>query len=315
MFFPQGNMQGDNGPARGDPAPRGRKGSVSGAGAAAPPKAHLIGAPDPAPTWIPAPAQFDTLRALIKATFGASSVSISFDGSDLIRTSGVQMGFMGVPLVRNGELIGALRVLDSAKRRFTNEERALLEGFAALVVDQFELWQQASRDPLTGAMSRRVFVNDLAKSVAACQRVGDPAALILFDLDHFKSINDTHGHVAGDVVLRTVAEAVAGQLRAYDSFGRLGGEEFAILLNTDLAEALEVAGRVRTAIASSVVPGHPEIAVTASFGVVACSDITPSANAMLDAADAQLYAAKQAGRNRVHWASRAEPSLGLVQGA
>lgn len=270
---------------------------------------RLIGAPDPAPTWVPAPAQFDNIAALIKSVMRVSSVSVSFDVTDLMRTSGVQRGFIGVPLVRNNEVVGALRVLDSASRRFTIRERAQLEAFASVIMDQFELWQQASRDLLTGAMSRRAFVNDLAKAIAAFHRTADPCTLILFDLDRFKAVNDTHGHTAGDAVLRAVADTVAGALRAYDCFGRLGGEEFAILLGEPLPDALEVAERVRAAIERAAVPGYPQLRVTSSFGVVSCSALTPTATAMLEAADARLYAAKQAGRNRVLWVEDApEPA-------
>ena len=271
------------------------------------PRSHLIGAPEPAPKWVPSPAQFDTLRALIKSVLRASSVSISFDGTDLLRTSGVQTGFMGVPLVRKGELLGALRVLDSAGRVFTDEERALLERFAALVVDQFELWQQASRDPLTGAMSRRAFMNDLSKVLAACQRTGDDASVILIDLDHFKKVNDTHGHAAGDAVLTAMAQVIAAELRAYDTFGRLGGEEFGIIVGLPLAGALDVAERARSAIARAVVPGHPSLEVTASFGVAEWTPECAGAEVLLQAADAQLYLAKQTGRNRVQSALGPRP--------
>lgn len=276
------------------------------------PKPRLIGAPDPAPKWIPAPSQFDSLRALIKSVLNVSSVSISFDGSDLIRTSGVQRGFMSVPLMREADLIGALRVLDSADRMFTKREQQLLQGFAALIVEQFELWQQASRDPLTGAMTRRVFETDLRKAIAASRRSGDDLALILFDLDHFKRINDTLGHGVGDLVLQVVGRVTAEQLRAYDTFGRLGGEEFGILLSLPMEQALEVAERVRAAIEAARFPGHGALRVTSSFGVTAVHEGAVTADILLDAADAQLYAAKQAGRNRVQAAAISAPHLAVA---
>lgn len=259
----------------------------------------LIGARDPAPKGTPPPAQFDAIRALIKAVLRVSAVSISFDRSDLLRTSGVRTGFIGVPLVRDGALLGALRVLDTADRAFTAAECALLEGFAALVVDQFELWQQASRDPLTGAMNRRAFSRDLQDAVSASAQTGAETALILFDLDHFKTCNNSFGHAAGDAALGAVAHAVAGVLRAHDSFGRLGGDEFGILLATPLAGALKVADRVRQAIAAAEVPCHRALRITASFGVAEWTADMVGADALIDAADARLYAAKQAGRNRV----------------
>ncbi|WP_179905874.1 sensor domain-containing diguanylate cyclase [Rhabdonatronobacter sediminivivens] len=277
------------------------------------PKPRLIGAPDPAPKWIPAPAQFDNLRGLIRSVLSVSSVSISFDASDLIRTSGVQRGFISVPLMRDDTLIGALRVLDSADRMFTQREQTLLQGFAALIVEQFELWQQASRDPLTGAMTRRVFETDLRKAIAASRRSGEDLSLILFDLDHFKRINDTLGHCVGDRVLQEVGRVAAQQLRVYDTFGRLGGEEFGILLAVSMPEALDVAERVRAAIEVTAFPGHETLKVTASFGVAAVGESLASADALLRTADAQLYGAKQAGRNRVHADDAMAPHLTVVR--
>lgn len=259
----------------------------------------MIGAADPAPRSVPAPAQFDNIRGMIKAVFNASSVSITFDITDFVRTSGVAQGYMATPLMHDDKVLGAIRVLDRANRIFTNTERTLLDGFATLVVDQYELWRQASRDPLTGAMTRRAFTLDMQKAVVAHQRSGQDAALIMFDLDHFKAVNDTYGHVAGDAILQVTGEVVQEQLRSYDSFGRMGGEEFAILLSGPLAPAIEVAERVRKAIEGAVSPRYGHIGFTASFGVVACNARITSADALLMAADMQLYRAKEAGRNRV----------------
>ncbi|SDX22745.1 GGDEF domain-containing protein [Roseicitreum antarcticum] len=262
-------------------------------------QSQLIGAPEPAPRSVPAPAQFDNIRGMIKAVFNASSVSITFDITDFVRTSGVAQGYMATPLMHEEKVLGAIRVLDRASRVFTSAERTLLDGFASLVVDQYELWRQASRDPLTGAMTRRAFTLDLQKAVAAHQRSGQDATLIMFDLDHFKSVNDTFGHAAGDAILQRTGEVVQEQLRAYDSFGRMGGEEFAILLSGPLSPAIEVAERVRQAIEQAVSQRYHHIGFTASFGVVGCSADSHSADALLMAADTQLYRAKQTGRNRV----------------
>lgn len=271
---------------------------------------QLIGVPEPAPRSVPAPAQFDNIRGMIKAVFNASSVSITFDITDFVRTSGIAQGYMATPLMHEDKVLGAIRVLDRASRVFTATERTLLDGFATLVVDQYELWRQASRDPLTGAMTRRAFTLDLQKAVAAYQRSGQDAALIMFDLDHFKSVNDTFGHAAGDAILQITGEVVQEQLRAYDSFGRMGGEEFAILLSGPLAPAIDVAERIRHAIEKAVSPRYQHIVFTASFGVVGCSAEFASADALLVAADTQLYRAKETGRNRV-CAPLAQPAAAM----
>ncbi len=228
------------------------------------------------------------------------AVAISLSGAGGEGGGGLYRAFLEVPLLRGGERIGALRILDTAERRFDERDCVLLEGFARLVVEQVDLWAEASRDVLTGAMTRRAFADHLAKAFAARQRQRGQAALILFDLDHFKRINDTLGHAAGDAVLRATARTVLRELRVEDSFGRVGGEEFAVLLShVDAATAMDVAERLRRAIAAMVVPGHPSLKVSASFGVVALTDAAPSVEALMEAADAALYAAKAGGRDRV----------------
>jgi diguanylate cyclase (GGDEF)-like protein len=232
------------------------------------------------------------------------AVQVSLAGGGASAQGGCYQSFLETPLLRDGERIGALRILDVAERRFGERDCLLLEGFARLVVEQVDLWAEASRDVLTGAMTRRAFMDHLTKAFAARQRQRGQAALILFDLDHFKRINDTRGHAAGDAVLRATARTVLRELRVEDSFGRVGGEEFAVLLShVDLAAAAEVAERLRRAIAAMTVPGHPDLAVSASFGVVALTDSSPSVEALIEAADAALYVAKDGGRNRVETGS------------
>lgn len=259
-----------------------------------------------APVALPGQSQFAGVSELIRSVFQVPAVAITLHGAPGEGERGVYRSFLEAPLLRDGESIGALRILDTAERAFGERDCELLEGFARLVVDQVDLWAEASRDVLTGAMTRRAFQDTLRKAFAARQRQHGHSALILLDLDHFKRINDTLGHAAGDAVLRATARTVLRELRVEDSFGRVGGEEFAVLLSqADAATAIEVAERIRRAVADMTIPGHDGLRVTASFGVVALTDASPSPEALVQAADAALYAAKDGGRDRVELAEAA----------
>jgi diguanylate cyclase (GGDEF)-like protein len=170
--------------------------------------------------------------------------------------------------------------------------RALRERDAAL----HRLAAEAITDPLTGLRNRRGFHAEAAAALARCARAGQPASLLSLDLDRFKSINDRHGHAAGDEVLRGLAAVMRSEARAGDLAARLGGEEFVLLLpDTDLDAALALAERLRAALPLGVPhPGGGR--VTASFGLAPIAD---SLDAALAAADEALYAAKAAGRDRV----------------
>jgi len=132
-------------------------------------------------------------------------------------------------------------------------------------------------------------------------RVGDSLAFVLLDLDNFKQVNDTHGHPAGDAVLRMVGQVLLGGIRQVDLAGRYGGEEFALILpETDLTGALKLAERLRVALETTSIElaDGKTLQVTASFGV-ALKDELRSADELVAAADEALYAAKRAGKNRV----------------
>ncbi|WP_068304434.1 sensor domain-containing diguanylate cyclase [Pararhodobacter sp. CCB-MM2] len=255
---------------------------------------------------LPAPAQFSAVTDLIKSVFHVPAVAVALHGAPANSDGGVYRSFLEIPLISEESVIGTLRILDTADRSFSDRDCQLLEGFAKLVVDQVSLWSEASRDVLTGAMTRRAFSDILRKTFAARARNHAKASLVLFDLDHFKKINDTWGHAAGDAVLKTVARTVLRELRVEDSFGRVGGEEFALLVaNADSMTAADVAERVRRAIEAAVIPGHPEIKVTSSFGVAEACDSLLDVEDWTDRADAQLYEAKASGRNRICVASNA----------
>ena len=164
-----------------------------------------------------------------------------------------------------------------------------------------QLRQLASNDPLTGVMNARAYYAACEQQVRLNQRQGKSFAVLFIDLDHFKRINDTHGHAAGDEVLRTVAATIKHNLRGSDLLGRIGGEEFSVFLpDTSEAGALHLAENLRLTIEAC----HPRvgdgiITVTASIGVTVTNDTHSTIQAIQERADEAMYQAKQGGRNRV----------------
>lgn len=163
------------------------------------------------------------------------------------------------------------------------------------------LFEGARLDGLTRIFNRVTFFERLAQEISYSQRQQSTFGLLLFDIDHFKKINDNYGHPGGDAVLRQVAARAREMLRLEDTLGRYGGEEFAILLrNSGLPSCLRVAERLRVEIGDRPfeLDGQPSVTVTTSIGVATWhSDVTQ--DGLVAQADEQLYAAKQAGRNRV----------------
>lgn len=174
----------------------------------------------------------------------------------------------------------------------------------------------ARLDPLTETYNRRTFIELAERELNRCRRHGRGAALLMFDLDHFKCINDTHGHMVGDEVLCQVKDVVERCLRSGDLLARYGGEEFVVLMpETGPSGALRLAERLRMAIAAMAVQG--DIPVTASIGVAATSrvDDTCTLDSLLAEADKAMYAAKAEGRNRVVGAAMAEAADKLLPAA
>jgi len=158
----------------------------------------------------------------------------------------------------------------------------------------------AMRDELTGAYNRRYLMEVLAREGARAERTGRPLCVCVLDADHFKSVNDTFGHAAGDAVLRTLPELLGAGMRTMDVVGRLGGEEFLLILpDTDVRGACVAAERARAAVARAEIAGLPpgrRITVTIGVAQVGSAE---SVHAALARADRALYAGKAAGRNRV----------------
>ena len=211
---------------------------------------------------------------------------------------------MCVPSLVGGEVVGA--VLIEHRRPLQFHRRQLIEhsvAEAAPVVANLRnlaiAESRAATDGLTGLPNQRTVHETLKRAAAQAGRSASPLGIVLFDLDHFKAINDTCGHSKGDEVLAAVGVAAAGVLRTSDFVGRLGGEEFAAVFpSTDRAGALAAAEKLRAAVAAIAVPGVDR-RVTASFGVAVMPDDAGEPDLLLRVADRALYAAKNAGRNRV----------------
>lgn len=208
--------------------------------------------------------------------------------------------YLGVPLASSdGYNLGSLCALDVRPRHFETAQIEVLKSFAALAVDELELRMLAQVDSLTGAATRRSFLLEMEKAIANFARHGKPAALLIVDVDHFKRINDEYGHPAGDEVLRRMSGMLRERLRPGDLLGRLGGEEFGVLLTeTELDAAFAIAEHLRLALHDlhhDVPASRP---VTASFGVAALASPQIAVNEWLSQADQALYAAKRSGRNR-----------------
>ncbi len=172
--------------------------------------------------------------------------------------------------------------------------------------DSSKLRQLLTTDHLTGAYNRAYFFEAAEQERLKCSLRNESVGLIAIDVDHFKQVNDTHGHATGDAVLQAVAAACMDVIRARDVFARLGGEEFVVLLpSTDLTSALGVAETLRAAIGALRLNGSDKpLTVTASFGCSVTATASTTLTELLESADSLLYAAKRNGRNRVEHVAR-----------
>jgi diguanylate cyclase (GGDEF)-like protein len=159
----------------------------------------------------------------------------------------------------------------------------------------------AITDQLTEVLNRRGFLDAALRAVSRARRAGAPLTLVMADIDHFKRINDTYGHKLGDRALRMVADHLVGAVRVSDVIGRMGGEEFAILLpDTTAEDAVRVMERLRRELELAVMEaGHARVQLTASFGVAGLSPEDGDVEDLIERADRGLYIAKETGRNQV----------------
>ena len=213
------------------------------------------------------------------------------------------------PLVFRDELLGVLVALAHGSEVFFEHDQAALRAYAAQAAIALSnarlvtrLERQASEDPLTGLANQRAFKRAYEEELARSAREDTPVAVIMVDIDHFKAINDTRGHLFGDEILRRAAAELAAAVRTYDVTARLGGDEFAVLLpGTSPETAMDLAERVRAAVSRVALDG---MSVSTSVGVASWSpgDGDPD---LLRLADGALYAAKDKGRaNTVHVGAR-----------
>ncbi|MBR0653102.1 sensor domain-containing diguanylate cyclase [Roseomonas terrae] len=213
--------------------------------------------------------------------------------------------YAGVPLVNaEGHALGTLCVLDHEPRELSDADNATLRALARMVVTTLELRRaslnmrsMATSDSLTALPNRVGFLASLDRAIQRARRDGEVFSLLMLDLDGFKAVNDRFGHAEGDAVLRAVGAQLAATLRREDEPSRLGGDEFAaVLWRIDLRDARDIAERVRQAIASRM--EQAGWAVTASIGTVTFHTPPASAEDAIRRADALMYEAKRAGRDR-----------------
>jgi len=213
---------------------------------------------------------------------------------------------MSIPLISFGQTLGVLTLHSSKPNAFRESELQSLESVADICASSIQnahylerVKQLAYLDGLTGIFNRRFFELRIAEEIERARRHSMSLAVIMTDIDQFKKLNDEFGHLLGDEVLRQVSSLFHQQLRKMDVVCRYGGEEFAILLiQTNAQHAMGVAEKLRRMVESWQFPGVPRM-VTVSAGVAAFPEHGASRDEIVRAADTALYAAKQAGRNRV----------------
>jgi diguanylate cyclase (GGDEF)-like protein len=224
------------------------------------------------------------------------------------------------PLLVGGEVIGSVLVTRPAPLTASDDHRLqdtviqaapVLANLRNLAIAEL----RAATDGLTGLPNSRTVRDTVKRMAAQAGRTSEPLAAALLDLDHFKQVNDTYGHGRGDDVLAAVGAVLREQLRASDFVGRMGGEEFVMLLPaTSRAGAVEASEKIRAAVAELVVPGIDR-QITVSIGIALIPDHAGDADGVLREADRALYAAKEAGRNRVEVAVPSEAAAARRTGA
>lgn len=205
-----------------------------------------------------------------------------------------------IRLLQDGKLTAESAVRRSLETHKLELERVVAQRTAELEKAREYAERLATTDPLTGIYNRRGLFELAERQLRLAQRQGQPLAVLIFDIDRFKTINDTYGHAEGDRVLCEVVAAVRGAIREIDLFGRIGGDEFFLVLpGAGRDKAIEIAERIRKQIEANVRYGRPPETVTTSVGAAWLSERINNMDRLESAVDAALYRAKRNGRNRV----------------
>jgi len=221
-----------------------------------------------------------------------------------------------IPLTHRGKLLGSINLCSSDPLRFTQDHASDFLAHLGIIasfcientINRARLLRSGFTDVLTGWHNRRYLAVRIKEELARARRDGSKLVCLMLDIDHFKQVNDTWGHAAGDAVLRELAQRIEMQVRASDVAARYGGEEFVVLLpNTDVSSASKLAERIRKEIVASPItlPCGEFVTITASIGIAQVSpganekDLKTLGDSLIARADVALYAAKSAGRDRV----------------
>jgi diguanylate cyclase (GGDEF)-like protein len=243
-----------------------------------------------------------TIRQMGPFAINDAMLDPRFSGNPMVTGAPHIRSYLGVPLTTpEGYNIGSLCAIDNEPRQFDRAQGEIMRKLAEIVVEQFELQQIAKQDSMTGALTRRGFFAEVEREFLRAGRYDRPSTLVVIDVDLFKSINDRYGHPAGDAVLVSIANCCMANMRRSDIFGRIGGEEFGLLLpETDAEEAREACERIRQMVEATIVQvGGAEVRATVSMGIAPRPSNTETVAAWFSEADIALYEAKQFGRNRV----------------
>jgi diguanylate cyclase (GGDEF)-like protein len=230
--------------------------------------------------------------------------------------------WLGIPLFMYGGCEGVIAVQSSHARAFRADHQRLLESLAlqiAAALQNAHLYELAMVDGLTGLFMRRYFDARIEEEIERSKRYGTAFSVVMMDVDDFKSLNDAHGHLIGDRVLRGIANVVKSQMRGVDTAARYGGEEIAVILpRTEMVNAYNVGERIRGAIAELRITTDSDpsqaLRVTASFGIAAYPESTATdGEDLVRRADRALYRAKKTGKNRVElfWSDDSGPARPL----
>ena len=216
--------------------------------------------------------------------------------------------FIAVPMKLGEQVVGMLSAQSYLPHKYSHQDQQMLEmlaAHAAIAIDNSRLFAKvqhlAITDGLTNCHNRRSFFELAKKEFFRASRYQHPLSIIMVDLDYYKAINDTYGHLVGDTVLKTISQLLKNCIRETDTLGRYGGDEFSILLpETDLKQTLEIAERIKDLINKTVIEiDQNQISTTLSVGISSINKVTTDFSQLLLTADMALYDAKNGGRNRI----------------